>query len=262
MAKTIFKSALRTLVTGLIGSVLFWCPAWAQNGPTVTEALARAQGAGLPDSVIAQVMALAFDAGFDQAAAARTITVLAEAHQADFDLAPFRERIDEGVAKRVDGARIAAALEERQQRQMLVKERLPQRKDKGADYQAAVVSLADGLEMGLTPQEVEALVQRAGDAPAAMIAVAAEMWALLKQLDFDPQLTDQLMSTGFDRRTLAPAWRHFPQVIVIARRKGVSDAETGAEALKSLETGGAPKELLTRLGFTGRNLKTGPLKGN
>ena len=260
MVKTISKKIIRLLATGLIGSVLFWCPAGAQSEPTVAEALVRAQQARLPDSVVIQVMGQALDAGFGRSSAARTIMVLAEAHQADFDLNPFRDRIEEGIAKRIEGPRIAAALETRLQRQMLVRNRLPHDKDTDAAvYQAAVVSLSDALEMGLTPQEVGALVQRAGEAPVAMTAVAGEMWALLKQLNFAPVLTDRVISEGLALQAFHPAWRNFPQIVVMARQKGVPDEATATEALQSLQTGGAPADLLIRLGFTGRNLRTGPM---
>jgi hypothetical protein len=95
-----------------------------------------------------------------------------------------------------------------------------------------------------------------------MTAVAAEMWALLKQLDFDPLWTDRLLKNGFAHRAFKPAWRHFPHIVVIARQKGVPDRETAAEALKRLQAGGDPADLLTRLGFTGRNLRTGPMGKN
>jgi hypothetical protein len=243
-----------------MGSILFWGAAGAQTSPTVADALVRAHDARLPDSVIINVMALALDADFDRSSAARTIIVLAKAHQADFDLNPFRERIEEGIAKRIEGPRIAAALEKRLQRQMLVSDRLPHDRDTDAPvYQAAVVSLTDALEMGLAPQDVDLLVQRAGDTPVAMTAVAGEMWALLKQLNFDPALTDRMISAGLAQRALRPAWRNFPQIVVMARQKGVPDEEMATEALKSLQAGGSPADLLARLGFTGRNLRTGPM---
>jgi len=247
-------------VTGLIGSVLFCGAAvWAQPRPVVTEALAHAHDAGLSESLISRVLAMVYDAGFDPASAARTLTVLAKAHQKGFELQPFRDRIDEGIAKRIEGARIARALEERLNRQILVSERLPDGRDMAASiYQAAVASLADGLEMGLTPSEIDTLLQQTGDAPLAMTAVAAEMWALLKQLAFAPDLTHQIIAEGLAQQSLNPAWRHFPQIVVIARQKGVPDEETGGEALKRLQAGGVPADLLTRLGFTGRNLRTGP----
>ena len=261
MARTISKHLLYFLVTGLMGSVLFWCPVvWAQNGPTVAEALARAQEAKLPEPVTTHVLAMALDAGFERTAAARILIVLAEAHRRNFSLEPFQERIAEGIAKRIAGTRIALALEERLDRQVLVGEQLRRANaSNGSAYQMAVISLTDGLEMGLTADEVDTLIQRTGNAPVAMTAVAAEMWALLKQLAFDPALTDQIISEGFAQRSLNAAWRNFPQIVVIARRKGVPDHEIGAEALKGLRSGGAPADLLTRLGFTGRDLKTGPM---
>lgn len=248
-------------MTGLLGSVLFWCSAvWPQENPTLAEALARARESKLPEPVIIQALTKALEADFDRSEAARTLLVLAEAHRTGFDLAPFQERIAEGIAKRIPGERIAAALEERLQRQVLVSERVKQGgNEEIAGYQTAVASLADGLEMGLTPEELDTLLQRSGDAPLAMTVVAAEIWALMKQLEVAPPLTDQLISEGLARRTLDPAWRHFPQILVIARQKGVSDEDAVAKALKSLKDGGAPSDLLADLGFTGRDLKTGPI---
>jgi hypothetical protein len=227
------------------------------------RAVVQAREAGVSETVVSQVLAEVYDAGFDPPAAARTIVVLAEARHLNFDLAPFRGRIQEGIAKRIAGPRIAMALEERLQRQIRVSEQLRQVGDQDASaYQAAVVSLADGLEMGLTSDEVDALIRRSGDAPVTMTAVAAEMWALLKQLHFDPVLTDRIINEGLAQRALEPAWRNFPQIVVMARQKGVPDATTGAEALKGLQAGGGPTDLLSRLGFTGRNLRTGPMGGN
>ena len=260
MDKTTFNILLKYIVTGLLGSVLFWCPAWAQGEPTLAEVLVRAREAGLAEPVISQTLAMTYDAGIDRSAAARILVVLFEARQMEFDLEPFQSRIEEGIAKRIEGTRIATALEERLQRQVLVRERLQPGPDRAASTdQAAVVALADGLEMGLAPQDLDVLLQRAGDASLAMTAVAAEMWALLKQLDFDSALTDQIITEGLAQKALHPAWRNFPQIVVIARQKGVPDKETGAEALKGLQAGGEPADLLSRLGFTGRNLRTGPL---
>jgi hypothetical protein len=263
MARTISKRLLECLATGLIGSVLFWAPACGQNAPPVTQAVARARAAGVPEAVVSQVLAEVYDAGFDPSAAARTMVVLAKARQLNFNLDPFRGRIEEGIAKRIAGPRIALALEERLQRQIHVSEQLLHVGDRDATaYQAAVVSLADGLEMGLTSRDVDVLVKRSGDAPVAMTAVAAEMWALLKQLDFDPVLTDQIITAGLAQKAFQPAWRNFPQIVVMARQKGVPDATTGAEALEGLQAGREPTDLLSRLGFTGRNLRTGPMGGN
>jgi hypothetical protein len=227
----------------------------------VTDALAHAHDAGLPDPLVSHVLATLYDAGFDPASAARTLSVLADAQQKGFELQPFRDRIAEGIAKHIDAGRIARALEERLQRQIKVSERLPEddRRMEPSTYQALVASLTDGLEMGLTLDEIDTLLQQTGDAPLAMTAVAAEMWALLKQLAFAPEMTDQIIAAGLAQQALNPAWRHFPQIVVIARQKGISDAETGAEALKRLQAGGVPADLLTRLGFTGRNLRTGPM---
>ncbi len=261
MAKTKSKHIFGCIVTGLLGSVLFCGPAvWAEPRPMVTDALAHAHDAGLSEPLISHVLATVYDAGFDPASAARTLTVLAEARQKGYELQPFRDRIDEGIAKRIDGARIARALEERLERLIQVSERLPDGRDMDAStYQTAVASLADGLEMGLTLAELDALLQQSDDAPLAMTAVAAEMRALLKQLAFAPDLADQIIAEGLAQQSLNPAWRHFPQIVVIARQKGVPDEETGGEALKRLQAGGGPADLLTRLGFTGRNLRTGPL---
>lgn len=261
MVKTTSKKILGLIAAGLVGSVLFCCPVgWAQSRPVVTEALAKAHDAGLSEPLISHVLATLYDAGFDPASAAHTLTVLAEAHQRGFELQPFRDRIDEGIAKRIEGARIVRALEERLQRQSLVSERLPDGRDMDASsYQAVVASLADGLEMGLTLPEIDTLLQQADDAPLAMTAVAVEMRALLKQLRFAPDLTDRIIAEGLAQQSLNPAWRHFPQIVVIARQKGVPDKETGNEALRRLQEGGVPADLLTRLGFTGRNLRTGPL---
>ena len=232
MARTISKRLICCLMTGLAGSVLFWCTAaWSQGSPTLTEALAQARESKLPEPVIIQALTNALEADFDRSEAARTLLVLAEAQRMDFDLASF-----------------------------LVSERLKQgRDDEDTAYQTAVASLADGLEMGLTPQELDTLLQRGGDAPLAMTVVAAEMWALMKQLEVAPPLTEQIIFEGLAQRSLAPAWRHFPQVLVIARQKGVSDEDAVAQALESLRTGGAPSDLLAGLGFTGRDLKTGPM---
>lgn len=263
MARTTSKRLIRLLVAALTGAVLFWGSVWAQGGPSVTEALALAHEAGLPDPFITQVVALTYDAGFDRSAAARTIIVLAEAHRAAFDMQAFMNRLEEGISKRIHGTRIAQVLEERLARLMLVSERLQLgRETDDSAYQAAVAALADGLEMGLTSQDLDTLVERAGDAPVAMTAVAAEMWALLKQLEVAPNLTDQILSEGLAQRALNPAWRHFPQIVAIARQKGVPDEATFAEALKGLQAGGVPADLLIRLGFTGRNLQDGPMGSN
>lgn len=248
------------LMTGLLGSIILCSPAWAQDEPTVSDALSQAREAGVPETLVSEILARVYDAAFQPPAAAGTLLVLAQARQLQFDLDPFRARIEEGIAKRVEGNRLVSALEKRLERQILVSEQLQHlgRADTAPDPKAAA-ALADGLEMGLTPAELGELLQQAGEAPLAMAAVAAEMWALLKQLDFDPLSTNRILQSGFAHQAFKSAWRHFPHIVVIARQKGVPDAAIGAEALKRLQAGGDPADLLVRLGFTGRNLRTGPL---
>ena len=264
MAATQFKCRIcNLLLTVLLGSVLWCAPTWAQGNPTVSVALSQAREAGVPDTLVSEVLALAYDAAYEPSAVAETITILAKARQLQFDLDPFKSRIEEGVAKRIEGRRVVSALEQRLTRQIMISEQLKNHDRTTSSHDAeAVAALTDGLEMGLTAAELSSLLQHAGEAPLAMTAIAAELWALLKQLDFDPDLTHRLIRDGLAARAFNPAWGHFPHIVVIARQKGVPDAEIGAEALQRLQAGGDPADLLTRLGFTGRNLRTGPLGHN
>jgi hypothetical protein len=93
-----------------------------------------------------------------------------------------------------------------------------------------------------------------------MVAVALESKALLGQIDFRAELLDPLLREGLARNALGMEWRKLAGIVALARRRGMADETLAAEAAAILAAGGNLRDLLTRLGFTSRNLAQPPLQ--
>jgi hypothetical protein len=216
------------------------------------------QDQGWPPEAASRLVALAYDAGLDRAAAADLLAAMHALQVSGFPAAPLAAKIDEGLAKRIPAARIVAALQTRVDHGRFVMQ-LPQASTAGKTP-AEVESLAmltDSLELGLAREDLQQMAQSGSSL--AMLAVAAEMTAMLQQIGFDPESQARIAHTGLKRGTLGKAWRSLPQVVALARQRDIPDAEIAQAVLERLEMGAGPQDLLPALGFTGRDLRQGPM---
>lgn len=240
---------------------LIWAaqtPLAAAQALPVSELGQALQDQGWPPEATSRLLALAYDAGRDRAATARLLEGIRALGAMGFPGQALRAKMDEGRAKRIPAPRIVAALETRVEHGRFVMG-LPQAAAAGrsAAEVEALGMLVDSLEIGLLPEDLERLSQAGGSL--AQLAVAAEMSAMLRQMDFDPDLAARIVDTGLASGALDREWRSLPQIAALARRRGLTDGEVAQAVLKNLAAGATPRDLLPDLGFTGRDLQRGPM---
>jgi hypothetical protein len=216
------------------------------------------QDQGWSPEATGRLVALAYDAGLDRAAAADLLAGVHALLVMGFPAEPITAKMDEGLAKRIPAARIVAALQTRVDNGSFVMQ-LPQASTGGGAQsdRESLAMLADSLELGLARGDLEQLAQAGGSL--AMVAVAAEMTAMLQQIGFDPEWQARIAHTGLKAGALEKAWRSLPQIVALARQRDIPDSDIAQAVIERLEKGAGPQDLLPALGFTGRDLRQGPM---
>ena len=88
------------------------------------------------------------------------------------------------------------------------------------------------------------------------------MLASLKQIQFDAELSDQIVFKGLERGYFTQEQNDFVRVVATAKGKGISDKQVAAAALASIEREDSSKVLGSVLGVSTRDLANhGPQRG-
>jgi hypothetical protein len=245
-------------------AVVMLLPPPAEAAEKIAALHLRAQHAGLASAAIGRLLAIAYAQGEERAETlSRLLPLLSEAQQAGLPLDPLLDKLEQGFAKRVDVERLAAALRQKQTDLAFSRRLLARFHDADAPAvgaQAALI-LAGSLELGLTPEAAAAFTAALPDtSPALMVAVALETKALCGQLEFRAELIDPILQAAVERQSLGPEWRRLANLVALARQRGHSDDAIAATATDVLQRRGAPRDVLSALGFTGRSLRRPPIE--
>ena len=123
---------------------------------------------------------------------------------------------------------------------------------------AALERLADSLDAGLEQETLARILHRADRAPMAVAAMAAEMSALLQQLNFAPVQRENIVQACLDYGPLEASWGRLPHLAAIALKRGITADAIARAAVEQMRRGGTPGDVRAALGFTSRNLRQAP----
>jgi hypothetical protein len=227
----------------------------------VAEATQAARAAGVPEVALNRVLTLGLERRLSPQDVNSFLTTLRLARTNDLAVEPFLSKLEEGLAKGIPPKSIAIALEQKIDDYRFVQD-LVRRKGPAKAHEALpaedLTVLVDSLSAGVSRQELERFLETAPPAPSAMLAVAVDNLALLKQTDLNADLINRMLMTGLRLKGFTPSWRYLAKVVVAARAKGISGEQIAEATVAALEGKRDLRELMSALGFTSRDLRRGP----
>ncbi|MBW1815205.1 MAG: hypothetical protein JRJ39_16590 [Deltaproteobacteria bacterium] len=110
---------------------------------------------------------------------------------------------------------------------------------------SSIQRAADSVDLGLEYEELQMLFNGVSNTPAAMYAVAA-----IKQLNFNSDLSFNIMRTGLKYKSLEPDWKDFFKIAASGKRKGVSEEQISEAAIKILKKNQSIKAFIQEIGLS------------
>jgi hypothetical protein len=238
----------------------FQANAYAAPGDPLLAALESARNKGVQGDILDYILAYSIENSFGADDTAGVIRVLIRVKDTGFPLAPFEDKIREGISKHIAPQRIGKGLADlladyRFAWNLLGKNfRPPEGKS-----DPAVQTLVESLDAGLGRKALQRFCESAPRTlPSAMLAVAVRNKAYLNQLGFNAALSDEILSTGLANRSLTTGWTYFYRLAAVSKRKGISDEVIARIAVHALREKKDLRQVMKSLGFILRNVKEGP----
>ncbi|MBG0791072.1 MAG: hypothetical protein H0S80_11305 [Desulfovibrionaceae bacterium] len=216
------------------------------------EAAARARECGVLSETLGLVASGVEEGGLARDEGAALLMPLIEACANRFPLAPFEDKLAEGLAKHVPAPRIIKVLEDRLAAYRFVRDLLaPRFRDVDPEL---LVTMAEGVSQGTPRDDLKRYVAEFSSESPEPFLTGAHMVCLLGQSSFDYALTRDMLEAAFAEGGPLPQWRYFIRIVLVGRQRGLADADMAAAARRVLETGGTLNDVSSRLGFTSRSL--------
>ena len=239
-------------------------PIRAEDG--VSEAVRTARGCGVPDEFLTGLTALAIEKQVQPAEVIAFLDLISTAGREKFPVAPFVDKIEEGLAKHVPPPRIQAVLAQKLDNYRFARRALgdlagPKTDDKTLRPES-ISELAEVFDLGISRDDALEFMVKHKTAPPEMTILALENLAVLRQAGFADEQTMLILNAGLDRRMFTPEWRRLSEIMVRANRNGTPEDEIGRTVLEVIEEDGDMTRLTAALGLTGRNLREGPETGS
>ena len=227
----------------------------------IAETMQAARAAGVPEVVLTRVLTLSLDHQLSPPDVNSFLTTLRSARTNNLAVEPFLSKIEEGLAKGISPKSIAIALEQKIDDYRFVQDLVHRKgpvRAPGAISAEDLTVLVDSLSAGVSRQELDRFMETAPPVPVAMLAIAVDNLALLKQTDLNADLINRMLMTGLRLKGFTPSWRYLAKVVVAARAKGISGEQIAEATVAALEEKRDLRELMYALGFTSRDLRRGP----
>jgi hypothetical protein len=261
MMKHVFKSlaVAAMALAAVLSAGLFTATAQPQGSETLLPAVEAARRAGVPEAAISRLLAYGVDKQLRSEEMSRLLAVFIDIQKRDLPVAPFLGKVEEGLAKQIDTATLLGALNAKRKNYVFLNALLDvsTRKNDTRPVQALTL-LADSLDFGLSRQELTHLLKENPGVSLIMVAVAAETKALLKQIQMDPALIDEIVGEGLTAKAFTWEWRKVSKIIAMAKFRGVPETRIAEATRNVLKNSGRLRDLLPGLGFMGRDMAHGP----
>jgi uncharacterized membrane protein YgcG len=227
-------------------------------------AVQTAKTSGVSEELISRIMVVGVHYNLESRDLVGFLVIATEAGQRKLPVEPLVDRMEEGLAKRVETHRIQQVLrydlvqygfvQDMLQKTILEKGYPPEQMKS-----AAVVRLARTLSMGVAQSEMQDLLQEAPKVSIGEIVDAVEFTAALKQAGEDfpeaKEITMVGLQHGFFTRT---AW-NLPLMVSAARTNRLPENQIKAAALEVVKGNKTVLEAHTGLGLDPKSLARGPI---
>ncbi len=241
----------------------FIAPAMAvpaqENGGNLGAALKEAREAGVPETTLNRVLALGYEKQVEPSAMGNLLLILAQSQREKLPLQPFLSKIEEGMSKKVATARIEQVLKNKLEDYRFTRS-LIDRFMKGQGKVEPVtpeyhVRLTETLYCGVSRSDLEGLLSEFPQSSLPIVTRGAEMLASLKQIQFDPKLSEQIVDTAVKEGFSTAEQRNFLRIIALAKQKGLKDDQIAAVTLKIIADRGSQSEFSSQLGISAQDLE-------
>jgi hypothetical protein len=225
--------------------------AWAGDAGLAKMA-DRVRECGVSSGMIGQIESSTIEGSFSEAEAVLLLSPFVAVCADSLPLAPFEDKLAEGLAKRVGPSSIVRALDRKLDEYRFARDLL--QSSRGSVDPKSLVVLGEGLSKGVSRQDFENYVLSYGEHAFDQFLIGMEMTSLLSQTGFDFRLTRSMLDVGFAGNNLSPEWRYFVRIVLVARQRGLTDDAIAEAAGTVLEDSGSLADVAVRLGFTSRDL--------
>ena len=216
------------------------------------ETAEQARKCGIFSGSIDRVTAAVKDGAISEDDGNGLLVTLLEVCNGRLPLAPFEDKLAEGLAKRVAPPLIVRALQSKLDVYRFVR-RLLSARFEIVDPELLVV-MGEGVSQGASRIDMEAYVDEFSDRAASPFLNGAHMVSLLGQSGFDYGLTRSMLVEAFSAGGPAAEWRYLIRIVLVARKRGLSDGDIAEAARRTLAENGSLSDVSSRLGFTSRSM--------
>ena len=237
-----------------------------QGDDSLVVALQEARNAGVPETSINRLLALGYEKQVEPSAMGNLLTILTQCQQEKLPLQPFLSKIEEGFAKRVPASRIEQVLQNKLSdyrfTRSLIEGLVKGHGEADSISPEYLVRLTETLSCGVSREDLDRLLNEFPDAPLPILTRGAETLASLRQIRFDPKMSEQIVDTGVTQGYFTAERRDFARSIVAARNKGLQDDQIVRAALEVIEKGGSQADFLSQLEISAQDVdRQGPQVG-
>jgi hypothetical protein len=260
MMKLFYKiTVLAVVIFAVILIPLDQTATYADHQKTVLSAVKSASQQGVPEKAITRLLVYALDNQLSGKHTVQLLSMMIKVHKAKFPIDPFVEKIQEGLAKQVPPERLVNSLNKRLNSYKFVKELLKKKYVGTQNFAESVLLMfVDSLDFGLSKEELNLLIIQAPQVPPKMLSIAAKNKALIRQLNFEEKIVDDILFTGLKYQSFTSRWSLLFKVVAAAGRKGISQARIAKASKDVLSRNGDLEEVLSVLGFSSRDIRHGP----
>lgn len=244
-----FYSAYLTVA---LWAVCLLMPSLALAGMGLAEFAERAKTCGVSSDAVAQVQSLVTNDRTTEEQAVSLLVPLLAACVEQLPLESLEDKLAEGVTKQVPSQFIVGALEQRLDGYRFARELLLTTLGVSTPETLAVVG--EGVVKDVPKVDFDDYVSTYAHKPAEQFQVGLVMVSLQGQAGFAYDLTKQILAQGYESESLSSGWEYFVRVVLAARKQGIADKTIADAAITVLADDGLVSEVMTELGFTGRDL--------
>ena len=229
-----------------------------QDNDSLDGALRRAREAGIPEPTIDRLLALGYEKQLEPSVMGNLLSVLVQCRQEELPVQPFLSKIEEGISKRVPEPQIRNVLLKKRDdyrfTRSLISDFMKRQGRNDVLSPEFHIRLTETLYCGLSRQDLEHLLDKAPSAPFTSVTRGAEILASLRQMQFDPHYSQQIVDTGVAQGFFTAAQKDFSRIIAVAKERGLPDEQTARIAISVIGSKSSQNDFCAKLGITAQDI--------
>jgi hypothetical protein len=261
--ETIFNRRIGFFVLCLI--LFFWAaaPSFAKDDGSVSDAVAAARKAGVPEETVSRVLARGYEYGLKADEIVGFLDVTKTAQEKGCPLDPLVAKLEEGLAKRIEARNISRVLYQEIERFQFTRQLAVRTmniwKEQNMELRPDdLARMAGTLAMGLTKTDMEAFFSGVPQAPMNRIANALEFMAGLVQAGLPKDGAREVVYAGIQSDFFSrPDWG-LSTMARVAVQKDIPNERITTTVLNVVKGKMAIAEALQSLDLDPTDLQRGP----